>query len=140
GAILRSPYTVSASLDALETKGRARTLARPNLSALDGQPAVVFIGDQIKYVLSIQQTQQGQSIQTETATVGITLRVTGKTSPDGYITLNIHPEVSAITSFLTAGTSGIQLPQISTRFVDTTVRVKSGETIAIGGLIQEQDV
>ncbi len=139
GAILRSPYTVGVILDALATQNRARTLASPNLSAIDGQPATVFIGDQLKYVISVQQTPQGPTIQTETATVGITLKVTGKSSPDGYITLYIHPEVSSITSFANLG-NGIQLPQISTRFVDTTVRVKSGETIAIGGLIREQDI
>ncbi len=139
GAILRSPYSIAATLDALATQNRARTLASPNLSAIDGQPATAFIGDQIKYVIAVQQSPQGQTIQTETATVGITLRVTGKASPDGYITLYVHPEVSSITSFANLG-NGISLPQISTRFVDTTIRVKSGETIAIGGLLREQDV
>lgn len=139
GAILRSPYTIAATLDALANQNRARTLASPNLSAIDGQPATAFIGDQIKYVIAIQQSPQGQTIQTETATVGITLKVTGKASPDGYITLYVHPEVSSVTSFANLG-NGISLPQISTRFVDTTIRVKSGETIAIGGLLREQDV
>lgn len=139
GAILRSPYSIAATLDALATQNRARTLASPNLSAIDGQPATAFIGDQIKYVIAVQQTQTGPTIQTETATVGITLKVTGKASPDGYITLYVHPEVSSITSFANLG-NGISLPQISTRFVDTTIRVKSGETIAIGGLLREQDV
>ncbi len=139
GAIFRSPYTIGVNLDALETNNKARTLASPNLSALDGQPAVVFIGDQVKYVINIQQTPQGQNIQTETATVGITLKVTGKASPDGTITLYVHPEVSTISSFLTLA-NGISLPQIATRFVDTTIRVKDGETIGIGGLIREQDI
>jgi type II secretory pathway component GspD/PulD (secretin) len=127
------------TLDALAKKGKSRVLANPNLSALDGQPAIAFIGDQIKYVIAVQQTQQGQVIQTETATVGITLKVTGKASPDGTITLYVHPEVSAVTDYLNVG-GGINLPQISTRFVDTTIRVKDGETIGIGGLIREQDV
>ncbi len=139
GAILRSPYTFTTVFDALATNDKNRILAKPNLSALDGQPATVFIGDQIKYVTLIQQTQQGQVVQTETATVGITLKVTGKTSPDGTITLYVHPEVSVISDFLEL-TNGISLPQISTRFVDTTVRVKDGETIAIGGLIRESEI
>jgi type II secretory pathway component GspD/PulD (secretin) len=139
GAIFRSPYSIGVTLDALANNNRARTLANPNLAALDGQPATAFIGDQIKYVIAVQQTQQGQTIQTETATVGITLRVTGKASPDGTITLYVHPEVSSVTSFLNLA-NGISLPQIATRFVDTTIRVKDGETIAIGGLIREQDV
>ena len=139
GTIFRSPYSIEVALDALENDNRARILARPNLSALDGQSATVFIGDQIKYVISIQNTPTGQNVQTETATVGITLKVTGKSSPDGTITLYVHPEVSAVSTYLNLG-NGITLPQISTRFVDTTIRVKDGETVGIGGLIREDDI
>ncbi len=139
GAILRGPYTVGVQLDLLAQNNKARLLANPNLSALDGQPAVVFIGDQVKYVIRQEVTPTGTNIQTETATVGITLKVTGKASPDGTITLYVHPEVSVISGFLSPG-GGIALPQIATRFVDTTIRVKDGETIAIGGLIRESDI
>jgi type II secretory pathway component GspD/PulD (secretin) len=139
GAIFRSPYSIGITLDALMRNEKNRLLANPNLSALDGQPASVFIGDQIKYVINIQQTPQGQVIQTETATVGITLKVTGKASEDGTVTLYVHPEVSVISQFLDVG-GGISLPQIATRFVDTTVRVKDGETFAIGGLMRESDI
>lgn len=139
GAIFRTPYSIGANLDLLARNGRARLLANPNISALDGQPAVVFIGDQIKYVIRQEVTPTGTNIQTETATVGITLKVTGKSSPDGTITLYVHPEVSTISSFLSLG-NGISLPQIATRFVDTTIRVKDGETIALGGLVRESDI
>ena len=139
GTIFRSPYSISVALDALENDNKAHVLARPNLSALDGQSATVFIGDQIKYVINIQNTPTGQNIQTETATVGITLKVTGKSSPDGTITLYVHPEVSSISSYLSLS-NGISLPQIATRFVDTTIRVKDGETIGIGGLIRDDDI
>jgi len=138
GAIYRTPYTVQMQLQAAVNDNKAKVLSNPNLTALDGQTATAFIGDQVKYITNITQTQQGQNVATETATVGITLKVTGRTSPDGTITLYVHPEVSSITSFLNAG-NGIQLPQISTRFVDTTIRVKDGETIAIGGLISDTD-
>jgi type IV pilus assembly protein PilQ len=139
GTIFRTPYSVGVQLNALVSQGRSRVLANPNVSTLDGMPAVVFIGDQVRYVVNIQQTPQGQTVITETATVGITLQVTGKTSPDGSITLYIHPEVSVISSFLEVG-NGIALPQIATRFVDTTARVKDGETIAIGGLLRESEL
>ena len=139
GAILRSPYSVGLNLDLLAQNNQGRLLANPNISALDGQPAVVFIGDQVKYVIRQEVTPTGTNIQTETATVGITLKVTGKASPDGTITLYVHPEVSVISGFLNAG-NGISLPQIASRYVDTTIRVKDGETIAIGGLIRESDI
>lgn len=138
GTILRTPYSITAQLAALANNNRAKVLSNPNLTALDGQQATAFIGDEVKYVINIQQTPQGQDVQTETATVGVTLKLTGHSSPDGTISLYIHPEVSSITSYLNVG-NGIQLPQISTKYVDTTVRVKDGETIAIGGLISDTD-
>lgn len=139
GAILRTPYSIGVNLDLLQRNGRARILANPNISALDGQPAVVFIGDQIKYVIRQEVTPTGTNIQTETATVGITLKVTGKSSPDGTITLYVHPEVSTVSGYLSLN-NGISLPQIATRYVDTTIRVKDGETIALGGLVRETDI
>ena len=57
---------------------------------------------------------------------------------DGYITLNIHPEVSTVT--FQAAIGGSQLPDIATREATTTVRVHDGDTVAIGGLISQQDV
>jgi type II secretory pathway component GspD/PulD (secretin) len=139
GALYRTPVGFNANLFAAVNNNRGKVLSNPNLTALDGQTATAFIGDQIKYVTQIQQTLQGQTVTTETATVGITLKVTGRYSPDGTITLSVHPEVSAISSFLSIS-QGISLPQISTRYVDTTVRVKDGETIAIGGLIRNNEI
>ena len=58
GAIYRSPYSIGVTLDLLATSNKARTLSSPNLSALDGQPATAFIGNQVKYVIAVQQTHR----------------------------------------------------------------------------------
>jgi type II secretory pathway component GspD/PulD (secretin) len=129
---------VTISLDAAIQNGDAKLLSDPNISALDGQPAATFIGDNITYVSSITTSSTGQNITTATASAGIKLFVTGKVNNDGYITLNIHPEVSTLT--FKTGIGGAQLPDISTREVTTTVRVHDGDTVAIGGLISQQDV
>jgi type II secretory pathway component GspD/PulD (secretin) len=71
--------------------------------------------------------------------VGIKFYVAGKVGNDGYVTVNIHPEVSIITGYLSVPGGG-SLPQVSNREASTTVRVKDGDYIAIGGLISEQDV
>lgn len=65
--------------------------------------------------------------------MGTTLRVTPQISPDGYITMMVHPEVSSLIATLDAG------PHIKTREADAIVRVKDGETIVIGGLIKNED-
>ena len=135
GSIFRTPYSVATQIDALATKGKANILARPTLSALDGNQAVTFIGDQVPYVISQSiGANGGLNIQTGIASAGIRLQVSGRSNGDGTMTIYVHPEISTITQFVGG------LPQISTRFVDTTIRVKNGETIAIGGLVQKQDI
>lgn len=129
---------VTVGLDAAIKNGDAKLLSQPNISALDGQPAATFIGDNITYVSSVTTGPTGQNITTATASAGVKLFVTGKVNNDGYITLNIHPEVSTVTFAPSLG--GSVLPDISTREVTTTVRVHDGDTVAIGGLISEQDV
>ncbi len=129
---------VTVGLDALYQTGDAKLLSQPNISALDGQPAAAFIGDNITYVSSVTTGPTGQNITTATVSAGIKLFVTGKVNNDGYITLNIHPEVSSV--IFKPSFSGGTLPDITTREATTTLRVRDGETIAIGGLINDTDI
>lgn len=133
------PDLATVSLDAMFQDGDSKLLADPNIAALDGQAAQVFIGNTVNYVESITQSSTGENVTTGTVQVGVILRVTGKVDADGMITLNIHPEVSSITQFLPVPGGG-SLPEVATRFADTTIRVHDGETVAIGGLIQENDL
>lgn len=130
---------VSLQLNALIQNGDAKLLSAPNISAVDGEQAAVFIGDAVRYISSITQTTTGPTVTTDTVNVGIKLFVNGKVSNDGYVTVNIHPEVSTITGYL-AVPGGGSLPQVASREATTTIRVKDGDYIAIGGLINENDI
>jgi len=144
----RLPMSAEGQLDAMLKDNSARLLANPTIAAVEGKPATIFIGDEIKYIVSIQQTLTGITYQTETANVGVTLRVVARPDDDGYVTLALHPEVSVISDFLRIGTgtggnnatSAIVLPQIARRFTDHVIRVKAGDTIAIGGLIRDTEL
>jgi len=129
------------NIKALVENDKAKVLANPNVLALDGKPSKIFIGDEVKYVVSkdISSTTGKTVITTETARVGVQLHTISRVSSDGYITMDLHPEVSVIKSFLDAG-DGILLPQISRRFIDSTVSVKNGETIVIGGLLKDDEI
>lgn len=140
GRFQRSPIAIVGKLKALVESGKARVLANPSVSALDGKPASIFIGDEFKYVINIQQTPTGVNVTTETARVGVQLHAISRVSSDGFITMDLHPEVSVITNFVDLPAVGLSLPEISRRYVDSTVRVKDGETIVVGGLIREQDI
>lgn len=148
GAFDRLPITIEGQLDAMLKNNSANLLANPTVAALEGKPATIFIGDEIKYIIRIEETLTGVNFQTETANVGVTLRVVARPDEDGFITLALHPEVSTIADWLTIGTgtggnnakTAIALPQIARRFTDHVVRVKDGETIAIGGLIKDSEL
>ena len=141
GTFARTPLTnlVQIKLNALFNDQNTKILASPNISAIDGQPAATFVGDTVSYISSVTQSPTGQNITTSTVNAGIKLFVTGKINNDGYITMNVHPEVSLVT-LSSPGAGGVQVPDVRVREATTTVRVKDGETLVIGGLINDQDI
>jgi type IV pilus assembly protein PilQ len=122
------------TLRALELQGKARVRARPQMAVVNGRTANIFIGAQ-RFILT-QFTQNGQNqSRIQAVDVGVKLQVTPLTGGNGEITTRILPEVSNITELdLLSG-----LPVLSSRRAETTVRVKDGETIAIGGLTLDQE-
>lgn len=139
GIFHRSPVELRATVNALTTTGNGRILANPNVLALNGEPSSIVIGDKVIYVKSVLQGINGANIETGEVQVGIQLHTISTITSDGYITMSLHPEVSVITEMIPS-TGGGSLPQIANRFVDTTIRVKDGETIVLGGLIKEDEL
>ncbi|MGC8783402.1 MAG: secretin N-terminal domain-containing protein [Armatimonadota bacterium] len=139
GRLTRDAIGIGAKLDALFKDNKARLLANPKLLVLNAKQAQIFIGDEVRYIESVQSTQNGVSVTTGKVNVGIQLNVVAKTNPEGDITLQIHPEVSLITGFLKTPVGG-EIPQVSRRFADSAVRLRSGETLVIGGLISQRDL
>lgn len=127
------------TLEAMATNGDINILATPSLTLLEGKPGVFFVGDDVTYISFVETTATGKNIRTESKQVGIQLRAISSVSPDGFITLNLHPEVSVL-KLIENTTAGMSLPIVTTRFTDHTIRVKSGDTFAIGGLIRSDDV
>lgn len=138
GRLSRSALSFTGRINALVEKGKAKVLANPNVLAMDGKPSTFFVGDEVKYVVQVTVSDNGTTVTTETARVGVQLLTVSRVSSDGYITMNIHPEVSVISAWITTPADLI-LPEISRRYVDTTIRVKDGETIVIGGLIKSEE-
>lgn len=124
--------TYQATLDALVTGEKAKILANPRVAALDGQTAHILIGDR----LPVETKYLANGVEQVTISyidVGIKLEVTPWVNEDGVITTHLKPEVS--TNIATAGSN----PSVRTREAETTLRVKNGETIVIGGLIQNEN-
>jgi type IV pilus assembly protein PilQ len=124
--------TTSVTLDALVQENKARLLASPSITTLNGKEARIIIGEKFPFKEKTQTTT-GTTETTRFIDVGTTLKVTPMVSPDGWITMKVHPEVSSVSSALDAG------PRITTREADAVIRVRDGQTIIIGGLINRKD-
>lgn len=129
------PESFSISLAALISEGKARVRANPKVAALNGKEATIKVG-WVRYFKITQFTGTPPIPYTTLQTVdaGITLKITPWVNASGEIITELHPEISDAT-----GTGPDGLPEISRRSVDTTIRVKDGQTIIIGGLIQNTE-
>jgi type II secretory pathway component GspD/PulD (secretin) len=106
----------------------------PRMAVMNGQSAEIFVGAQ--RFIRVEYLQYGtKNEKIQGVDVGTRISVNCWTGGKGEITTTISPEVSNIIE-LDRETG---LPTLSTRRASTTVRVKDGETIVIGGLTQQQD-
>jgi type IV pilus secretin PilQ/predicted competence protein len=136
GAFSRQAKAFEAAIDLAVTEGNARVLANPKLATLNGHEANILVGSRIPFVVQGTTFAGGGAAQTqqiEREEVGIKLRITPLINADGYITTEIAPEVSSA-SFR----GGSDLPVVNTRQASTTVRLKDGNSVIIGGLLSEE--
>ena len=134
----RQGYAWATALDLLIHDGNGRVLANPKIATLNGREASMLVGTRIPFVVTGTTFAGGGAAQTQSVQreeVGIKLRITPIINPDGYITTIITPEVSSVIGFTGPDNS---LPIISTRQASTTVRLKDGNSVIIGGLLSEE--
>ncbi|MFN0132321.1 MAG: secretin N-terminal domain-containing protein [Phycisphaerales bacterium] len=124
-------------LRALEAQGRLQVLSGPYLQARNNEPASINVGDNIAIVQGTERTPQG-SIRADVKRedVGIKLNVTPSISPDGFVRMEISPEISTVSQKTTQISEDFLAPIINKRNLQTTVTVKDGQTVVLGGLRQ----
>lgn len=134
---ITSNYVFDTILSAAAKKTKVKVLSDPKVATLNNKEATIDITTQIPYETSTCTQADPPSCTTLVTylTVGIILRVTPTINADGRVTLKIHPEVSQPSVTLAATSGGA--PAIDSRSADTTVMVRDGETIVIGGLIHD---
>jgi len=137
GRFIRTPFDIDVTLNALQENRAARLLANPRISVIDGEDASIFIGDLLRFRVLQSVTSGGnEQFTVQEVPVGIALLVRPHVHPDGNVTLKVHPVVSTVTSFV----GPERIPQTATREADSTIRMKDGETVVIGGLMREEDI
>ncbi len=131
-----------AFLNATETRRRSRVLSAPSIIASDNTVARIQVGTQIPILTSrgvVPGGTGGSSLFSSTIqnrSTGVILSVTPRINAGGWVTLDVEQEVSSPGP---PPVGGIQSPSINIRSIDTQVTVKNGQTIAIGGIIAEDN-
>lgn len=125
---------ITAMINALETRGLAKTLAQPTLVALSGEKASFLVGGE--FPVPVNQTgTDGSAITVEFKPFGISLAFTPTVLGDRTISLVVNPEVSAIDNNASLRIGNLVIPGLRTRRASTTLELRDGESFALAGLI-----
>ncbi|MFA6384127.1 MAG: secretin N-terminal domain-containing protein [Candidatus Omnitrophota bacterium] len=126
----------------LQTLGSTKILSNPKLAVVNNQEAKIHVGAKEAYVTSTTTTGQTTNTVAEQVTfvdIGVLLSVVPVINDDDFINLKVKAEISEVIDTLVTPT-GNQIPIIDSSLAETTVLVKDGGTVIIGGLRKEQKV
>lgn len=126
---------INASLQALVTEGKARILSRPSITTMSGQKANILIGGRIPIPTSAGDGQ----IAIDWREYGIRLNIEPVVDAENKITSKVHAEVSTLDYGHSVVENDFSIPAIASREADAVINVRSGMTMAIGGLLNSQD-
>jgi general secretion pathway protein D len=129
---------VRALIRALASDADVRLLSTPHVVALNNEEARILVGSQVPFT---QSTRAGLDVVVDQTVqyrdVGVQLTMIPTINEDGYVTFRMLQEVSALTAQNVEAALGASV--ISTREAETSAVVRNGQTVVIGGLIDEAD-
>lgn len=126
---------VNASLQALITTGKARILSRPSITTMSGQKANILIGGRIPIPTSAGDGE----ISIDWQEYGIRLNIEPVVDAENKITSKVHAEVSTLDYGHGVKENDFTIPALASREADAVINVRSGMTMAIGGLLNSED-
>jgi len=145
GALVLRSHELLAALTASETSSHTKVISAPSIIATDSIPATLNVGDDVPVLTSqaiaggVQSS--GSSVFTNTVSsrsTGVTLSIMARVNSSGIVTMIINQNVSSPEA--PAASSAIQSPSFSNRSFQTQITVQDGDTVAIGGIIQESNL
>lgn len=136
GSALERLSLFRARLEALAQQGLVKLLAAPSMLALSGSEANFLVGGEVPIFLG----EEGGKIKFEWKPYGVQLKITPRVERQGLIDLKISPEVSSFDWENALLVNGWKVPAFKTRRAESHLLLADGTTIAIGGLIQSEDV
>ena len=143
--------SLSATVDLLDQFGDVRILSRPQIIAMNNQSAVLKVVDnRVYFSVEIERSSRNEELEVSTQTrihtvpIGLVMNVIPFITEDQRIVLNVRPSISRILGFaddpnpeLSLGGVQNSVPEIQVREMESVLSVASGETVVIGGLMQE---
>jgi general secretion pathway protein D len=128
-----------ATLRAIATAGNAKVLSRPSILARNNQPATITVGQQVPLITSVSYSGlNGTPINAVSyQNVGVILTVTPFITSDGLVEMIVAPQVSSIDNTTSIPISqGVNAPVIDIRSASTVAVTPDGQTVILGGLMQ----
>ena len=145
----------STNIGMLETFGNVRVLSSPKIMALNNQTAILKVVDEKVYfdvTMEIESAVAGTperkhySSSVKTVPVGLIMSVIPQVNENGVVTMNVRPTITRITGFvadpaLRAQSSAVDnlVPEIQVREMESLLQVRDGQTVVLGGLMQNKD-
>src|SRR5207244_4178083 len=141
GALHTRHHSVNTLIDALAEEGVVTVLAQPNLTAESGQVASFLAGGE--FPIPVAQTGTGvganAAITVQFKPFGVRLDFVPTVLSGDRISIKVRPEVSELSANGAITTGGITIPALNVRRAETTIRLGSGESFAIAGLIRNSN-
>lgn len=138
--VFRRDLGLGATLQALEQKGVVEVLAQPNLMTSDGKEASFLAGGEYPYPVVQGVTGGGTGAVTiQFQEFGVRLNFIPTVTPRNTIRLQVAPEVSSLDYTNGVTISGFTVPGLVVRKVNTEVELRDGQSLAIGGLLDNRE-
>ncbi|MDD3765054.1 MAG: type IV pilus secretin PilQ [Nevskiales bacterium] len=131
--ILGSDFLVDLELSALQTEGRGEVISTPRVVTANGKQALIEQGREIPY----QSSSGNTGTQTQFKKAVLSLTVTPQITPDDRVVMDLSVTNDSQGQNVNTGVGSA--PAIDTRRLDTQVLIRSGETVVLGGVFQEEN-
>jgi general secretion pathway protein D len=132
---------VTAAVRLMAAVDKIDVLSRPYILTSDNQQASIMVGETVPFITRSQLTDAGQTINTiEYDDVGIILSVTPHINPDGLVIMDVYPEISARVIPGVRISETVEAPVFSRRAAQSRVAIRDGQTIVIGGMMEDRNL
>lgn len=133
-SILRQDNNLSAMIQALSTDKNVNILSTPHILTLNNQAAFIRVGEEVPVLTQTRNIQGGETIRSfDYKSVAIELEVTPRVNQDREVFMKVHPLIKKILGV----NAELNAPILATREAQTSVLVKDGQTVVIGGLMKD---